>query len=177
MTMMKRFDKEFIERTLEILENLSSKTEYEVTLLLNCLLALVTLPIEREKESDLVEFQKCCNDKLKALKNDRLFIDKTKDENNFFRNIRNSIAHMHIKLEEGTIGNEIDSVVLKNYKSPKFCDFQVSISIKNLKEFAVFVAHEYLKILNEKEFELYDENGDEENVKCRNAERCNGRNS
>ena len=34
MAMMKKFDKEFIERTINILENCSKHTEYEVTLLL-----------------------------------------------------------------------------------------------------------------------------------------------
>lgn len=151
MTMMKNFDKEFIERTLEILEGLSSKTEYEVTLLLNCLLALVTLLIEREKESDLIEFQRSCNRKIRELKNEQLYIDETEDENIFFRNIRNSIAHLNIKLEESPIENQIDGVVMKNYTRAGKCNFQVSISVENLRVFAKFVAEEYLKVLKEKE--------------------------
>ena len=150
MAMMKRFDKEFIERTLEVLERLSPKTEYEVTLLLNCLLALVTLPIEREKESDLLKFQSHCNDKLRELKNERLYIDETRDENIFFRNIRNSIAHLYIELEESSIKNQIDGVVLRNYTIAGKCNFQISLSIENLNKFAKFVAKEYLKVLKMK---------------------------
>ena len=161
MTMMKKFDKEFIERTLEILENLSSKTEYEVTLLLNCLLALVTLPIEREKESDLVEFQRICNRKLKELKNPELYIGKKLSRKYFFRNIRNSIAHLYIDPKPNTNGKYIDGVILRNYTDSGNCNFLISISVENLKKFAVFVAEEYLKILNEKELKLEDKNGDD----------------
>ena len=49
MSEIRNFNKEFVERTIDILEKCSKNTEYEVTLLLNCLLALVTLPIERNK--------------------------------------------------------------------------------------------------------------------------------
>ena len=151
MAMMKKFEKEFIERTLAILENLSEKTEYEVTLLLNCLLALVTLPIEREKESDLIGFQRSCNKKLKGLKNSNNYIGDKLPCNYFFRNIRNSIAHLYIELEESPINNQIDGVVLRNYTRAGKCNFQVSISVENLKVFAKFVAEEYLKVLKVKE--------------------------
>ena len=45
---MEEFDRDFIIRTLDIIDNCSKYTKYEVTLLINCLLALVTLPIERK---------------------------------------------------------------------------------------------------------------------------------
>ena len=46
---MYNFDKDFVERTKELLIESYYNTEREVTLLLNCLLALVILPIERKK--------------------------------------------------------------------------------------------------------------------------------
>lgn len=49
MSMMYRFDKDFVERTKELLNDAYYNTKKEVTLLLNCLLALVILPIERKK--------------------------------------------------------------------------------------------------------------------------------
>ena len=49
MSIMHNFDKDFVKRTKNIIENISKSTEYDVTLLLNCLLALVTLPLEQKR--------------------------------------------------------------------------------------------------------------------------------
>ncbi len=49
MSMMYKFDKDFVIRTKELLSEFYDNTEREVTLLLNCLLALVVLPVERKK--------------------------------------------------------------------------------------------------------------------------------
>ena len=45
------FDKEFVERTKEIIEQ-SQCFEHKITLLLNCMLALVNLPTERTGKND-----------------------------------------------------------------------------------------------------------------------------
>ena len=47
MSDMPNFKKDFVERTLKVLKEYDS--EYEVTLLLNCLLALVSFPIELQE--------------------------------------------------------------------------------------------------------------------------------
>ena len=154
MSMMKKFDKDFVERTLNILNNCSDKTEYEVTLLLNCLLALVTLPIERNKVSKkeinckkAKDFQIDCVNKLEELKNDKDYINTEKEY--FFNNIRNAIAHLHIEVENGAYKNEIENVIFRNaldakeFKKKNY-NLQVSISVNNLKLFAEYVAEQYL---------------------------------
>lgn len=143
MSGMKNFNKEFVQRTRGILEKYYDNEKDEVTLLLNCLSALVSLPIEREKDEDSIEaeeFQEDCVNMMKQL------IKKpytNKDETNFFRNIRNSIAHLNIKLEPNN--GIIDSVTLwsRNSNTGKIV-LKINISVDNLKKFAEYVAQEYL---------------------------------
>lgn len=67
MSMMRNFDKEFVERTRDLLaSDIQGKAlEYDVTLLLNCLLAMLTLPLERTRHkkdsNDLLFKTKCTN--------------------------------------------------------------------------------------------------------------------
>lgn len=88
---MKEFDREFVERTKWIIQNV--KCPYEATLLLNCMLGLVNLPTERAKTADNTEdFQDACVQKLEEMgvikrRNDRLFYSP-----------RNAMSHMHIEL-------------------------------------------------------------------------------
>ncbi len=153
--MMKNFDKDFVSRTLEILDRHYGNEEYEVTLLLNCLLALVSLPIERNKikkgiQDDCIieQFRVQCINRLKQLINDKDYINT--EEKFFFNNIRNAIAHLHIEVEKGNYNNTIENVILRNakneekYKRREY-NFQINISVKNLREFAKFVAQEYLE--------------------------------
>lgn len=143
MSEMKNFNKEFVERTKEILEKYYDNEKDEVTLLLNCLSALVSLPIEREKDEDSVEAQEFQEDCVKMMKQ---LIKKpytNKDEGNFFRNIRNSVAHLNIKLEPNN--GIIESVTLwsRNSNTGKIV-LKINISVNNLKRFAEYVAQEYL---------------------------------
>ena len=155
MSMMEEFDRDFIIRTLDIIDNCSKYTKYEVTLLINCLLALVTLPIERKKYSDSVElseetlmFQKDCVKKIKQLKNKQNYINH--NEKYFFNNIRNAIAHLHILVDKGTSENTIENITLINalneekYINNEF-NLRINISVENLKVFAIYVGEEYLK--------------------------------
>ncbi len=156
MAMMKKFDKDFVKRTLDILEECSQYTEYDVTLLLNCLLALVTLPIEKNKikknniqDADIIKFQNDCVDKMKELENLMDTDNSKNDEKFFFNNIRNAIAHLHIELEESLYNGQIENVILRNALNDKeFHDkkynLQINISVDNLKIFAKYVANEYL---------------------------------
>lgn len=155
MSMMKKFDKDFVSRTMKILDDCSGKTEYEVTLLLNCLLALVTLPIERNKitkkvkqEDKMIEFQRDCVNKIEELRNEKDYINNNKEY--FFNNIRNAIAHLHIELEEGCYRKDIENIILRNaldedeFKNKNY-NLQLNISVNNLMLFAKYVAEEYLK--------------------------------
>lgn len=147
MSEMKIFDKDFVKRTKELLERYYEDERNEVTLLLNFLSALVSFPIERNHEKDSEEaeiFQEKCVKKFKELINPNYKGTKNRDENNFFYNIRNAIAHFNIKLEP--INGKIENIILwsegNNFRS---INFKVSISIDNLKIFAIYVANEYIK--------------------------------
>lgn len=154
MSEMKDFKKDFVYRTLEVLKKCYSETEYEVTLLLNCLLALVSFPIEQKQNEISIEsekFQNDCVKKLKELKNEENYINN--DEEHFFNNIRNSIAHINIKLFPDENKRRIENVLLwneewiidgKRRNKPKIT-FRVNISVENLKFFAEYVAEEYIK--------------------------------
>lgn len=139
------------------MNNCSEHTEYEVTLLLNCLLALVTLPIEKNKiqrnqtqNSKVIKFQQDCINKIKELKNSNEKFDINNNEKLFFNNIRNAIAHLHIELEESVYKGKIENVILRNainetnFKNEKYT-LQINISVSNLKIFSKYVATEYLK--------------------------------
>lgn len=156
MAEIKNFNKEFIERTKDILEKCSENTEYEVTLLLNCLLALVTLPIERnkvtKKKADAItlEYQTKCIDKLDKVKNHYENEIFNKEDTHTFNHIRNSIAHLHIEIENSCYKGIIENIILKDaFNDEKFkrkeYNFNISISVDKLKEFSLYVANEYLE--------------------------------
>ncbi len=139
MSEMPKFKQNFIERTLNILDEYSDNTQYDVTLLLNCLLSLVVFPIEETKDEISLKseiFKDKCVNKLEELKNKKAYINK--DSENFFRNIRNSIAHLNIKTNSK---NEIiEDITL--WDKP---NFRINISVDNLRKFARFVAEQYLQ--------------------------------
>ncbi len=61
---LKDFDKEFVERTKTIIQTqCNDKYPYDVTLLLNCLMGLVSLPTERTKINENT-FKTACVNKL-----------------------------------------------------------------------------------------------------------------
>lgn len=143
MSEMIDFKRDFVDRSIKVLNKYFENEEYEVTLLLNCLLALVTLPIENKKDienEDVNEFKKKCVNKLKELKNDMFYIKM--DYKTIFRNIRNSIAHLNIK--EKSNNGKIESITLWNVNKKEKINFKVNISVENLKIFAEYVAKEYI---------------------------------
>ncbi len=156
MSEIRNFNKEFVERTIDILEKCSKNTEYEVTLLLNCLLALVTLPIERNKvskdkvDTKTLQFRADCINELDRLKNqyqDEIF---NKEDKYTFNHIRNSIAHLHIEVENSCYKGIIENIILrdaltdKKFKRKEY-NFDISISVNKLREFSLYTANEYLK--------------------------------
>ncbi len=156
MSMIYNFDKEFVKRTKDVLINCYKNTDYEVTLLLNCLLALVSLPMERKKvivkenvDIKIIEFRKKCIDKLNNLKNNyKEEIFNSKDRY-ILNHIRNAIAHLHISLEESPYNGQIQNIILRDAEDiHKFkvqdYNFAINISVENLKEFAIYVSDEYI---------------------------------
>ena len=124
------FKKDFPERTINILNRNSSEEKYDVTLLLNCLLALLVLPKEKFYNNIPEEIQhdwgltkehikkvscETCGYKLREI----------------VRHLRNAIVHMRI--ETTNDGN-------KNIEMVKFKDiggFELEISVINLKTFVI----------------------------------------
>ena len=146
MSMMRNFDKDFVQRTVELLSgDIKGKSiEYDVTLQLNCLLAMITLPLERKRdENNLVDqnFKKSCVEYLKN--NASIVAGNHKQDKYIMMDIRDAIAHLNIQVEPDPYGN-IDSVILKNDFSAKN-RFECRMTVETLKKFAQHVSQEYLK--------------------------------
>lgn len=90
----KSFNKEFIERTKSILDKYQGN--YEVTLLMNCTLALVCLPIEKLKYSnnypDLEIVSKISENLKSKFENSNNISDLS-----LLKILRNGIAHLNLK--------------------------------------------------------------------------------
>ena len=80
---IKYFDKEFVERTKYIVQTqCKDEFTYDVTLLLNCLLGLVSLPTERTRSNSTLFKNECVN-KLKIMG----VIIKSTDDDKTFRTV------------------------------------------------------------------------------------------
>lgn len=137
------FDTEFVERTRWIIENVPCK--YEITLLLNCMLALVALPTERTKGKKFKfatneEFKMHCVDKLKTM---QVIIKSTSDDKTF-RTVKNALSHMYI--EPVNQDQRITYVKLRD-KNPgeRYYHTELVFSVNQLKEFALYVADLHLE--------------------------------
>ncbi|MCI8446208.1 MAG: hypothetical protein HFH31_01795, partial [Bacilli bacterium] len=99
MAEMENFKKDFVKRTIDVLNKTYNDSEYEVTLLLNCLCGMVTLPIETEKYDQKMEidlFKEKCVKKLESLCLYSNFYKRS--YYNTFIDIRNSMAHFNIEV-------------------------------------------------------------------------------
>ena len=144
MSEMNNFKKDFVERTIKILGDCSRYTEHDVTLLLNCLLGMVTFPIEIQKNKTnkkAKQYKIDCVNKMKELSK----IEKNYcNDDSFFENIRNAIAHLNIKVENNN--GKIEKIEFRNleYGVKGKCTLKISILPSNLKLFMEYVAQEYL---------------------------------
>jgi len=125
------FNKDFIKRTIEIIQSYNSikGEKYEVTLLINCLTGLLVLP--REKY-----YAQIPDDNLKDLEGWGINIGHIKEVNcpicgyklnNIVRHMRNSIAHMHVDAL-----NEKGKIIKLRFKDS---GFKAEIPINALEEF------------------------------------------
>lgn len=135
---MQKFEKEYVQRTKIIIEKMPQDFKYEVTLLLNCLNGLISLPTERTPNGD--SFSQNCIDKLKEM---HVIIKETSEEQTF-RTIRNAIAHANIEPENQDA--VIHSVILRD-KKPKSSQYHTKLrfTVEQLKEYALFVADQHLQ--------------------------------
>ena len=140
---IKNFDKEFVERTKKIIENsLIVKNEYDITLLINCMLALVVLPIEKTSESNK-KFQDEITNKLKEMD----VVKKSTNEGSLFRAIKNALSHLHIEIKNKN--GIIYKIIFRDKKHNKSeCHTMLEFDTTQLKEFAVYVANQHLERLS-----------------------------
>lgn len=145
------FDKEFLKRTRSIIKNVDL-IRYNVTLLLNCTLALVCLPIEKCND-DYGNNQQAYNDLFARLctKMDALLIYIVEQRPNTpakqkLKCLRNGIAHVKM-----TAVNETEKIAgvsitgsTKLNGTTYTCTFE--FSKKQLREFSLYMADEYLRI-------------------------------
>ena len=133
------FDKEFVERTKYIVETqCKDEFRYDVTLLLNCLLGLVSLPTERTDTTD-TSFQNECVNKLQSMG----VIKHSTNDAKTFRTVKNALSHMYI-VPQNKAGI-VDSIIIRDCQSrnsPVHTELQ--FTIPQLKEFALFVADKHL---------------------------------
>lgn len=136
---MKNFNKEFVQRTKEIVTTLCHDDfKYDVTLLLNCLLGLVSLPTERTAR-EVDTFQTDC---VKKLKDMGVVMKSTSDEQTF-RTVKNALSHMYI--EPCNEGGNIEQIILKDRRTRTApVHTELKFSVENLKEFALYVADKHL---------------------------------
>lgn len=141
--MMEEFERDFVIRTKYTIEKEAKYNTYEITVLLNSLLGLLSFPIENRTKN--TKFRKACLNYLtKNLKvTFKSHNDFTPNESKKFRAIRNAIAHGHIelfgesKIEKIKLWNTISST---NHKMGISYEFTTN----TLKKFALFVADKYL---------------------------------
>lgn len=136
---IKHFDKEFVERTKTIVQTqCKDDFEYDVTLLLNCMLGLVSIPTERTNPGQNSFRQECVN----KLKNMGVIVSST-DDDKTFRTVKNALSHMNIAPQNKD--GVIDSIIIKDRRdrsSPFHTELQ--FTVPQLREFALFVADKHL---------------------------------
>jgi hypothetical protein len=127
----KTLEKEFVERTLHILQNYEGP--YGVTLLINCLLGMIVLPKEKDfnhiSGSDGIHFSD-----LGIEDGDIRSWGKIEEEGRtaacFIKSMRNSIAH--IRIESISNEGEIESLLFSDKTG-----FEAVLSIEKIKQMAM----------------------------------------
>ena len=120
---------------------------YDVTLLLNCLLGLVSLPTERTRSNSTLFKNECVN-KLKIMG----VIIKSTDDDKTFRTVKNALSHMNIATQNKD--GAVDSIIIRdrqNRNSPVHTELH--FTVPQLREFALFVADKHLERLLNKNLE------------------------
>ncbi|HUT45181.1 MAG TPA: HEPN family nuclease [Sedimentisphaerales bacterium] len=124
------FKKDFPERTIDILNRYSSKEKYDVTLLINCLTALLILPKERF-------YNQIPNVDIKNLNGWGLKEEHVRNIpctacgynlKDIVRRMRNAIAHMRIDTAD-----ENGNIIMIRFKD--LGGFEVEIPVEDLKAF------------------------------------------
>ena len=161
MAQIVHYEIEFVQRTKEILQ--SYQGEYKLCNAINCVLGLIILPNEIIKErpnpywdtniSDIQELGLLQIRKFEPIRSIRNGITNyyPKSLKVFLRKIRNGLAHQNI--EPVNKNGVFCGVIIRNYytDAKKTQDLEVEFNRRELEEFALFIADEYLKRIDELE--------------------------
>lgn len=110
-----------------------------MTLLLNCMLGLVSLPTERTNPGQNSFRLECVN----KLNNMGVIVSST-DDDKTFRTVNNALSHINIAPQNKD--GVIDSIIIKDRRdrnSPFHTELQ--FTVPQLREFALFVADKHLE--------------------------------
>lgn len=128
------FDKEFLTRTQSIVDNYTG--EYEATLLLNCTLALICLPIEKLKD-DNYEIIDQVYSKLEEIEvSITLTRDLNKEKENNYKKIkalRNGIAHL--KIDTINDNDELKAFIITGTTEHFKKEYEFCFTIEKLRKF------------------------------------------
>lgn len=113
--------------------------KYDITLLLNCMLGLVSLPVE-STNSTHSHFATSCVQKLKELG----VIVKSTNDKKTFRAVKNALSHMYI--EPISRNEKIHTIILRD-KCPDDTQYHTKLKFSpaQLKDFSIFVANLHLE--------------------------------
>ena len=139
---MLEFNKEFVERTRNIvLSQCKDEFEYNVTLLINCLFGLISLPIEKTKQEE-EDFMKGPVQKLKDM--GVIIQGDLNNDSILLRSLRNALAHIHVDVENQNGNIRYVYFGDKKQGSNEF-HTKMKFSIEQLQEFAIYLSDKHLE--------------------------------
>jgi len=136
------FPKDFLKRTLSIVENY--KGEYDVTNLINCCLGLIIIPKQLLIDS-LPDYTFSDNDKTFSIdkKSLKFIEDNDFSIKNVLRHIRNGLSHGRI--EQKTSNHRIIGIrIFDKYNRNSSENFCLELSIDELKGFSLKLAEYFI---------------------------------
>lgn len=136
------FQKNFVDRTIKILEDLSDETDYEVTLLINCLYGLIFFPTEHQYERKFYKYQKYVISKIYEYGD----VMQKQDDSKTFRCIKNALSHLNIQTSNE---NGIITHILFKDKIPGEESYhtEIQFSVEKLRLYALDIARYYSKFI------------------------------
>lgn len=139
------FINDFIARTKVLLER-NYDTEYDVTLIINCLLGLLIIPKERNKK--VIDDSLFSSDLIRRI-TDCISKDTYSDHNmsQIIRHVRNSFAHGSFEPKEKTEPKVVGSLVIKDSDIKKGLKFEMECPIELFKEFVIECANVFQTIV------------------------------
>lgn len=162
---MNDLDIDFVKRTQRIIKEYKGNLEY--SLLINCMLGLILLPFEVNKQKNLPFLQRDIDDIeiiRSIFKKDKtkIFNPTTYNKQNkayeaapknllvFLNHLRNSIAHISNAVPNNKDGEWI-SVRLKdiNIRNNSNVELEITIDKEDLNIFAMFLSNEYINAMEE----------------------------